>query len=187
MHRFLLVGALVTASCAPAVDNKRLDVLEAQIAELKRSVEKVERVQYVVKASPTTAMCQNTFDTGFPDKTPLTESVAFTVSETTLTTGNAIVIDEVRGTSSKFEVGGAYVVRGHYTLATADEARLALSTRTHTLGNCSRGSTRQATTAHRGTASFELAYRIPFEGDVNLYLANGDTTRGGIIIGHTAP
>src|SRR6185295_401270 len=101
--------------------------------------------------------------------------------------GDAITIEEVRGTSPTFTVGDVVAVRGRYKLASHDQATLMLSvTRTDLPANATTRvphSSRVAIT--RGEGAFEIS--IPLTGagfpHVSLYpKPNGDSF-GGVYFG----
>jgi hypothetical protein len=66
-----------------------------------------------------------------------------------------------RGTSPVLKVGGMYLVRGTYTLASAPDAALGFHrTATHRGGGCTSGNGRSSARISRGSGSFELAARV---------------------------
>ncbi len=87
--------------------------------------------------------------------------VVYQLGDANLRNGDEIEITDVRGTRSKIEPGGAYRVRGRYTLASRDRARIAFFT---TAKSSSAGSSpvlpQQVQEVVRGSGTFELAEQI---------------------------
>lgn len=150
------------AACASHTDDRleaRPHGLEQQIAELRADV----------KASTAMQQCKTMHSTSVPEATTFDAAVPFAIGESHLRDSDRIVIHELRGTRDHVEVDGAYVVRGEYTLASADEASLGFTVRTTESGQCTDGmNSRGHLVVKRGSGSFELAMLIPYSGDASL-------------------
>ena len=117
--------------------------------------------------------------------TKLTSDVPFMVSDSDVRPGDSIVIESVRGDRPRFDVNGAYVVRGTYKLESVDEAQLAFTEQTTRPGLCSSSSGRDKLFVHRGTGTFELATALPFEGYTHVAFYVQDRGAGGVVFGRT--
>ena len=99
--------------------------------------------------------------------------VAFGPAE--FTRSDSIVIEKVLSTSPALGIGERVVVRGRYTLASRDHAKLGLSlTRTESrdLVPISPAANQQIT---RGSGTFELAYDVRHIGCLNASLSDAGT------------
>lgn len=99
--------------------------------------------------------------------------------------GDSIVIEQVLSTSPKLEIGDTVVIRGRYTLASQDRAKLGISlARTE-----SRGPVRISPAANkhvtRGSSDFELRYEVQHVGCLNVSLSalDGGRAFGRIYLG----
>ncbi len=181
--RRLLFSVLALASCAPPPSSSkaleaRVHALEAQVAELRAAAnaraeadKKLESTDSVRRAYD--AMMgiagQNCKDVSVPEGTQIDIPVAFELGKTTMRAGDRITITEVRGTRSDFAVGGVYLVRGEYTLASADEATLAFSASAIDPHDaCTTGNGRGRLHVTRGSGKFELARTLVARGHPGL-------------------
>src|SRR5438105_13921954 len=119
-----LVALVFIASCA--ADTSKL---EARMHDLEKDVADIRATKPNVIAM--SGACAIQHDVTVPSGTMFDASVPFDIGETHLTGGDRIVIQEVRGTSPSLAVNGLYVVRGEYTLASADEAEVSLTVTAH--------------------------------------------------------
>src|SRR5689334_438536 len=105
--RLLLASLPVLfAACAHSDDaalERRVAALESEVASLRSKGE-----------------CARTLDTSVPAGTTFSNRVAFDIGATDFAPGDSITVTEVQGTKPDFEVGGVYLVRGEYVLASAD-------------------------------------------------------------------
>jgi hypothetical protein len=165
------------ASCA--ADNSKL---EARMHDLEARVDRIHGG----------GECAVMHDVTVPPATLFDAPVPFRVGETHLTGGDRIVIREVRGTSPELAINGLYVVRGEYTLASADEAALGFTVRSSRKGDgCTNGSGASRNVVKRGSGTFELETRVAYEGDPSISffrIHEGTTTRadeiGAVYFGH---
>ena len=151
--------------------------LEARVHDLEKEVANI-------RATPTagTETCAVTHDVTVPPATMFDAQVPFRIGETHLHDGDRIVIDDVRGTSPSLAINGMYVVRGEYTLASADEAELSFTVRSRRAGDgCTSGNGDGHLVVKRGSGKFELATRVAYEGDASISFfrlhERGPTTR----------
>ncbi len=145
---------------------QRVATLEAQMAALD------------AKATPGGASCTQMFDTSVPAGTVFGDPLAFDVGATDFAPGDAITITEVKGTRKAFEVGGVYLVRGEYVLASADRSEIAFTITTPRPGECTRGDRRNVATVARGSGKFEVASSMPYAGFPHLYFTRPGGHRG---------
>lgn len=110
-------------------------------------------------------------------------SIPFTTSQAQFTNGDSITIQEVLASSPILEPGVTFIVRGTYTLQSADAAILGISLTTPTPVSVPSQSTARRQIA-RGTATFEMEYTIQFTGSVYLALspASGGNSFGRIYV-----
>jgi hypothetical protein len=85
--------------------------------------------------------------------------------------GDDIVIDEVRGDRSQFEVGGTYEIRGHYTLASRPRAVLAIYI---TNGDGPGPYPTTVVTSGRGNFDLRFTFFRPGWPHLSFYPENGD-------------
>jgi hypothetical protein len=99
--------------------------------------------------------------------------VPFVTGPPMFASGDSIEIEEIVGTRVRLEVGGAYIVSGHATLASRDSARLALystgSGDPADDGPRTEGS--KNVVIERGTTVFHFTVTILRDGDLHLILA----------------
>jgi len=166
--------ALALPACAANHDGR----LEARVSQLEHEVA-------ALRASGLTPGCTDTRSRAYADNAQLTNTVPFMVSQSDVRPGDEITIQEVRGDRPIFDVSGAYVVRGTYKLASAEEATLAFTEQTIRMGQCSTASGHDKAVVKRGTGAFELATALPFEGYPHVsFFVNGQGA-GGVVFGRT--
>src|SRR5262249_44794061 len=100
----------------------------------------------------------------FPADTQFPEAVPFDVARHTLRGNNKITIHEVRGTQKDFAKDGIYLVRGDYTLTSADEAVLGLNV----TGGCTNHTERGHVPIKKGSGKFELAVKAGYVGQPHV-------------------
>ena len=183
MNRLVLCTLLIAGcSSAPNPLEARVHALEGEVAELRATLTQV-------KARPAEAteaqrardamqlLQQNCKDVSIPEGTTIDVPVAFDLGVSTTVPGDRITIKEVRGTRSDFALGGVYLVRGEYTLASADEATLALGVgATDPHNACTMGNTRGRQHVMRGSGTFELATTFVHRGypGISFFPAGGN-------------
>lgn len=92
-------------------------------------------------------------DISFPADTKFPELVPFEVGTSDARPGDRITIKEVRGTQKEFAKDGIYLVRGEYTLSSADEAVLGVNV----TGGCTTGTDRGHVVVKASSCSSENA------------------------------
>ena len=116
--------------------------------------------------------------------------IPFVVGEQHFAAGDSIVIDQVLASSPQLAVGTQVTVRGHYRLASASRARLALYV-THRSPAAAADTPTKSQVQQVGSAngSFELSCEIAYEGDphVSFYPAAGGKSFGGVYFSSAAP
>lgn len=184
--RHVWILGIALAGCAAHDDRlqARVHDLELQVAELRGEIAGAR--SQLASSRETSSRCQKTFKTTFADSTQITDAVPFAIRDNNLHDGDVIAVDEVRGTVPRFEVGGVYRVRGHYTLASAAEAELGFTTMTQTAGYCATSSGRDSVMLERGSGTFELTTTIPYEGFPHLSFFIDHAAHGGVVFGKTA-
>jgi hypothetical protein len=117
-------------------------------------------------------------ETGFPYVIPLE------IGKSGFASGDEITITSVRGDRAHIEPGGNYLVQGHYTLASADAASLALFCTTHGPSGSTPISANQTTNLNRGSGDFSLS-EVACDGwlHVSFYPRGNGSSRGGIYFG----
>ncbi|HEY2368073.1 MAG TPA: hypothetical protein VGH87_16860, partial [Polyangiaceae bacterium] len=151
--RILVLLAL--ASCA--ADTSKL---EARVHDLEKEVAELRATE---KTRDDAGGCAKTTEVTVPDGVVFSSDVPFAVSESHFTNGDSIVVREARGTRPSLEVDGEYVVRGDYTLASTDEARIGFTFRATTpAAGCTSGG--GSFHVKRGSGTFELKSRAPYVG-----------------------
>jgi hypothetical protein len=189
MRGALTIGSVVfICGCASGPDcQARLHALELEVAELRGRVEQMGRGDPAPRGFTDVnrrAGCTKTFDTTIPTGTQMTLAVPFDVGETNTRAGDRITITSVLGTRADFGIGGVYLVRGEYTLASADEANLAFNVTAIEPGDgCTSGNNRGSVHVSRGSGTFELANSIPYRGHphVSFYIKGAGS--GGVYFG----
>jgi hypothetical protein len=128
--------------------------------------------------------CERVVDASIPEGTKFPYTVPHEIGSSSLKLGDRILIREVRGTRPRFEVGGIYKVIGEYTLASAAEARLALSVTAVRRGDgCTFGNGRGTRRVVRGSGTFDLAAVMPYAGHPHLTFYVVGRNSGGIYFG----
>jgi BlaR1 peptidase M56/Protein of unknown function (DUF1559) len=116
----------------------------------------------------------------FPHKIP------FEIGASRFASGDTIEILEIRGTAETFEPGNSYWIKGTYTLASRDRAKLsAFTTAKHAADAKSSVQSIQTVNVGRGTGEFTLILPMRHEGwpHVSFYPAGGGNGFGGIYFG----
>ncbi len=159
----------------------RVDRLEAEVAALK-SQGRVH--QSAPAAAPRSA--RTCVDVNVPPSTQFPFVVDVERGSTSIKAGDAIEIREVRGTRPQLEQGGNYLVRGSYTLGSADEARLLLSVTAERPGEgCTSGNSRGSMRVSKGSGDFELATRVPYQGKPHVTFYVDGQNGGGVYFGNS--
>jgi hypothetical protein len=128
--------------------------------------------------------CERVVDASIPEGTKFPYRVPYEIGSSSLKSGDRIVIREIRGTRARFEEGGIYKVIGEYTLASAEEARLALSVTAVRRGDgCTSSNGRGTQRVVRGSGGFELAALIPYPGNPHLTFYIAGRNSGGVYFG----
>lgn len=99
--------------------------------------------------------------------------------------GDSIKIEEVKASSSKFDVGETVTVKGTYTLSSHPEANISLFV-TQTEGDGkSKLQPEQQLAIHEGEGEFELSIDIRYEGHLHVafYPIDGGRGFGGVYFG----
>jgi len=111
--------------------------------------------------------------------------VAFDTGLTNSRAGDRIAITDIHGTRPDFGAGGTYVVKGEYTLASADEADIGFHTTATAAGQgCTRGGHARAHQhVTRGSGTFEVVNVIPYVGYPHVSFYIGGEGSGGVYFG----
>jgi hypothetical protein len=160
-------------------------LLRASVATFAFVVPAARADDFVPPAWPKRpSACERVVDISFPDDTTFPYTLDFATGRTDLRDGDRIVIREVRGTRPTFEVGGIYLVRGEYTLASLPETRLRLTVTASRRGDgCTKGNGRGTVSVSRGSGTFELASPIAYPGWPHVWFGTGNTSSGGVYFG----
>lgn len=184
MKRQLLVlvttalGALGGCGAGDQGLSTRIDRLEKEVAALKAA----QGERRIAQRSP--GGCR---DATIPEGTSFPHHVDFEVGRTDVVSGDRIVITEILGSRATFEKGGVYLVRGEYTLSSADDAMLAFYvTATRREDACSTGNPRGHRNIRRGSGTFELAHPILTEGYPHVTFYVQGSSAGGVYFGKGA-
>jgi outer membrane murein-binding lipoprotein Lpp len=189
---FILVTGCASGPTSSARLEARVRALEAELAELRAtvnaraterhegSVDAVRRATDAMHAATT-----NCKDVSIPSGTEINIPVAFDLGRTTTHGGDQITITDIRGTRGEFAVGGIYLVRGEYTLASADEAILGFGVGAVDVADaCTFGNTRGRQRVTRGSGKFELATTFVHRGYPGIsFFAAGVDGSGGRLVG----
>jgi hypothetical protein len=176
--RYLVLLALV--SCA---DTSKLEArvhdLEKRVSELQASCTAAPVHGNIDTIRSGAVDPKNCIDISFPAETQFPEAVAFDVGRTTLRGNDKITIREVLGTRKDFAKDGIYLVRGDYTLTSADEAVLGLNV----TGGCTSHTERGHVPIKKGSGKFELAVKAGYVGQPHVtFYVNGEGS-GGVYFG----
>jgi hypothetical protein len=119
-----------------------------------------------------------------PLETNFSYAISFELGKSNLKGGDEITITSVRGDRAHLEPGGNYLVQGHYTLASADAASLALFCTTDGSSGSTPVTQNQEIKITRGSQDFLLS-EIACDGWLHLsfYPADGGNSLGGIYFG----
>jgi hypothetical protein len=152
--------------------------MEARLQKLEREVARLKA------ESPRGEERCRPIDASVPTQTQFPHAVDFELGRTNLRSGDRVDIKEVRGTRPGFEKGGMYVVRGEYTLVSADQASLGFSVTASQRGEgCTTGNGRATQVVQRGSGTFELTTAIVYEGYPHVSLYVDGNGIGGVYIG----
>ena len=149
---------------------------------------KMNRVQHII-ATTVPAFVSLTFALAATGGTSDTAAdfpavVAFELGKAEFLPGDSITIQQVRGTSSTIGTGETYCVEGTYTLASREEADLALFVTT--VGDVPTPiDPRQHTRIEKGTGTFRLVKTMGQEGylHVSFYPVGSGSDFGGVYFG----
>lgn len=170
----LLLPASALIGCA-----NNTSALEARVHELELQVAALRGAQNERAGRPA-----NCIDVTIPPGTLFTHPVAFDIGQTTTQSSDRITITDVQGTRGDFGIGGRYVVRGEYTLASADQADLAFHvTAIDPADGCSYGNPGATQHVTRGSGKFELVNSMPYHGYPHVTFYVADKGVGGIYFG----
>lgn len=163
----------------------KTEALEARVGRLEQEIAELKGAQKNSSPSRTARSgCKRVLDTDFPDNTAFRYAVDYELGATNVKTDDQIVINEVRGTEPSFEVGGIYLVKGRYTLASAPNATLLLSvTATERGEGCTSGNGRASVQVDKGAGVFELAAPIPYPGQPHVTFYVNGANAGGVYFG----
>lgn len=127
-------------------------------------------------------------DVSVPPSAEFPFALSFQQARATTKAGDVIDIREVRGDRQRLERGGTYLVRGRYTLSSAEKATLLLSVTAMRRGEgCTTGSSpRGRVTVSRGSGDFELATVLPYEGEPHVTFYVDGRNGGGVYFGSAA-
>jgi hypothetical protein len=167
-----LVAVLAVSGCSSTSSQleTRVGALERELAAMRAAAPPSERKVDVIERSP----CAQVLDASVPSDTGFPFVVQYDAAPPDTRAGDAISITEVRGTSPGLTVGGMYLVRGTYTLASAPDATLGFFvTATRRGEGCTNDNGRARQKITRGSGSFELATRVAYDGrpHVSFYVA----------------
>ena len=149
---------------------------------------KMNRIQHAI-ATTVPALLSLTFALAASGGTSDTAAdfpsvVAFELGKAEFLPGDSITIQQVRGTSSTIGTGETYCVEGTYTLASREEADLALFATT--VGDVPTPiDPRQHTRIEKGTGAFRLVKTMRQEGylHVSFYPVRSGSDFGGVYFG----
>jgi hypothetical protein len=188
-HRLVVGCALLLAGCASRSSDldARVRALEGEVAKLRvavaaRPAEPPQSADVARRAAELmqllSAGCK---DVSIPAGTQIDIPVAFDIGRSSTTSGDRITITEVRGTRPDFAVGGIYLVRGEYTLASAAAATIALGVgATDPHDACTMNNTRGRQHVVRGSGTFELATTFVHRGHpgISFFVEGADGSGG---------
>jgi hypothetical protein len=179
----VLLASLISSGCASSTAplEARVHDLELQVAELRGEVKAQANTDVMaLRAGLSGSPCARTLPApSIPDVAQMTTAVPFDLGQTSKQGGDRITITEVRGTRGDFALGGSYIVRGEYTLASADQADLAFNiTAIDPADGCGYTNPRQHQRVTRGTGTFEVANTLTIRGypHVTLYVRGSGTS-----------
>jgi hypothetical protein len=186
-----LLVPVFLAGCAGAPSSPALDArvraLEIEVAQLRAQRQTANADGNMVSRANdakriASAGCK---DVSIPSGTQIDIPVAFEAGTAKMQPGDRITITEVRGTRGDFAIGGAYLVRGEYTLASADEATLGLSVgATDPTDACTSNNNRGRQHVSRGSGKFELATTFVHSGYPGVsFFIDGVDGSGGRLFG----
>ncbi len=176
--RALLLPIVISLPLVACAGESHDAALRARVARLERQVAELSARE---ASRPSRSSCARVVDASVPPGTRFTYDVAVAPTTSNLATGDAVTIRSVRGTRADLAPGGDYVVRGTYTLASADVATLALNVTAVRSGEgCSRNDGQDELAVRRGSGSFELRERMPYPGKPHLTFYVAGQAHGGM-------
>jgi hypothetical protein len=118
-------------------------------------------------------------------KTEFPYVIPYELGTSAFPAGDRITITSLRGNRSHLETGGAYLVEGSYTLASAESALLLFSCTTHGPSGRTPITEGQELKITRGSGTFSLKHVTPCDGwfHVSFYTGNEGHSHGGIYFG----
>jgi hypothetical protein len=189
----VLFACVVSAGCAPSSSKleARIHDLEVQVAQLRDEAHgRVDTPWDTTDVGPEWAPhahggCVRVLPApSIPDATQMTNSVPFDLGQTNNLGADRITITDVQGTQGDFAIGGSYVVRGQYTLSSADAADLAFYvTAIDPADGCGNVNRRQRQHVTRGSGTFELANTIGIRGYPHVTFYVGGASTSGVYFG----
>jgi len=190
MRRFpVLLAFVLSAGCAPSTPNleARIHDLELQVAQLRNEVKAHGRMDTWSRTGASPSCTTPHAAPTIPDAAQMTNAVSYDIGQTNNQGADHITITDVHGTQGDFAIGGSYVVRGQYTLASADEADLAFFvTATDRADACGSVNPRQTQHVTRGSGTFELANTLGIHGYPHVTFYVGGSGTAGVYFGKGA-
>jgi hypothetical protein len=115
----------------------------------------------------------------------LTYAVPFELGDAAFVPGDAIVIQDLRGSTNTIAIGHTYLVTGTYTLSSRDEAQLAFYVSSRTASGPSLVDPRQVVRVKKGTGTFALMKTMQEEGypHLSFYPTSSGGDLGGVYFG----
>jgi len=154
-------------------------LLEQQVATVRPAPARIAQ-----NTTPASSSCTHVFDDSVPRGTAFPYVVHFDLGAADLNGGNGLVVTEIRGTKPRFELGGMYVVRGRYTLASVGEAVVGFHLTAVRPGDgCTNGNGRDEQRVARGAGTFELAMRFTYVGRPRVTFYAHGQSEGGVYFG----
>ena len=124
--------------------------------------------------APAGPRCDQVLDATVPADAKMDQSVDFETGRSTVRPFDRIEITEVKGTSSHFAIGEDYVVRGEYTLESAEEADLSFTvTASRRREGCTTDNPRERIKIIRGIGKFVLVGPILYQGHPHVWFGRG--------------
>jgi hypothetical protein len=108
--------------------------------------------------------------------------IAYELGDTEFAPGDAIDIQQMRGTLPAISTGGVYCVEGTYTLASKDEATLALFSTSKNQSGPTPVDAAQKTKVSKGSGTFRLIKRMDDDGYLHVSFYSGNSF-GGVYFG----
>ena len=108
--------------------------------------------------------------------------IAYELGDTEFAPGDAVEIQQVRGTLPTISTGGVYCVEGTYTLASKDEATLALFSTSKNQSGPTPVDAAQKMKVSKGSGTFRLIKRMNDDGYLHVSFYSGNSF-GGVYFG----